>query len=141
MEDWATFLPKHEEARSGGVHKVDLPLDRAEAVLKVVDVTDGLKNDERRYCMHARLAALRWQPAEALQRAEECAADEKAVVRLRTYVPALAVYGLQGALELTAPPSVSCTHWLWWPRAPAVPARAPATQRVRSTPTCGCPVR
>jgi hypothetical protein len=93
LEDWHVPLNPTGTAEK---HSAPFVLERAEETVEALSQFPAMEHDEQFYCMRARLAALKHQPDDALKEACACEADMKAVVRLRTYLPALVAYSHQG---------------------------------------------
>ena len=78
--------------------------DRADAVLQYLaehehEYATSARTVEQPYCMRARVAALNGKPAAALKEAERCQQASASAVRLRTYMPALIAFSIDGALR------------------------------------------
>jgi hypothetical protein len=94
LEDW--HVPLTPNTTDSTQPSTSFIPERAAEALEALSKGGAMEHDEQYYCMQARFSALSLQPEVALNLACACAADTRAIVRLRTYLPALAAFSHQG---------------------------------------------
>lgn len=106
MDEWAFHvLPLKTTGPEAGVPPTKAHVKWAEHMLNKIE-TNGQAIDDQYYAIKARLCALKKQPCQALQAAEDCVAT--GTVRLRLYIPALVAFAAQGWNLSSSPPHFAC---------------------------------